>query len=114
MHIPDLPVSKTAPFNTIYSPALATSIKTSFDMQMDDALWSDTGAVAKLLSSRDGYVDGTLAPIMGVAGVTGTTMQKVALNATQRAGILTHPALMSIFATENTSHPIKRGVFIWD
>jgi hypothetical protein len=114
MHMPDLPTSKTAPFATIYTPALAASIKASFDMQMDDAFWADKGTVTSLLTSRSAYVDGALAPIMGVQGVTGATMQKVTLPATQRAGILTHPALMSIFATENESHPIKRGVFIWD
>jgi hypothetical protein len=114
MHLPDLPTSKTAPFATIYTPALANSIKTSFDMQMDDALWADKGAVTTLLTSRSTYADANLAPILGVAGVTGTTMQKVTVPNTQRAGILTHPALMSIFATENESHPIKRGVFMWD
>jgi hypothetical protein len=114
MHLPDLPTSKTAPFATIYTQALANSIKTSFDMQMDDALWADKGAVSALLTSRETYADATLAPILGVTGVTGTAMQKVAVPTTQRAGILTHPALMSIFATENESHPIKRGVFMWD
>jgi hypothetical protein len=114
MHITDLPRSKTAPFNTIYSPALAASIRTSFAMQMDDALWADRGSLTALLTSREAYVDGALAPIMGVSGVTGTTMQKVQMPATQRAGILTHPALMAIFATDNESHPVKRGVFLWD
>jgi hypothetical protein len=114
MHLPDLPTSKTAPFATLYSPALAASIRTSFALQMDDALWADKGATTALLTSRDVYVDGTLAPVMGVTGVTGTAMQKVQSPAGQRAGILTHPALMSIFATDNESHPVKRGVFVWD
>lgn len=114
MHLPDLPTSKTAPFNNLYSANLAASIKTSFDMQMDEALWAETGALKSMLTSRSAWVDGTLAPIMGVTGVTGSTMQKVTLPAGQRAGIMTHPALMAIFATENTSHPIKRGVFLWD
>jgi len=92
MHLPDLPLSKTAPFNTLYTTALAASIKASFDLQMDDALWADKGAVTALLTSRDVYVDANLAPIMGVAGVTGATMQKVQANPAQRAGIMTHPA----------------------
>src|SRR4029079_13507283 len=58
------------------------------------------------------WVDAALAPILGVQ-VTGA-MQKVAVPSTQRAGIMTHPALMAIFATENESPPIKRGVFLWD
>jgi hypothetical protein len=114
MRITDLPPSKTAPFATIYTPALAASIRASFDAQMDDALWADTGAVTALLTSRQAYVDQTLAPIFGIKNITGNTLQKVTLDPAQRAGILTHPALMAIFATENGSHPIKRGVFMWD
>ncbi|HVZ72293.1 MAG TPA: DUF1592 domain-containing protein [Polyangia bacterium] len=109
----DLPNSKTSPFDTKYTTTLQAAIKQSFDMQMDDALWADTGSVTALLTSRTAYVNQELAPIMGVTGVTGTGMQKVQVNQAQRAGILTHPAIMATFATENTSHPIKRGVFIW-
>jgi Protein of unknown function (DUF1592)/Protein of unknown function (DUF1588)/Protein of unknown function (DUF1595)/Protein of unknown function (DUF1585)/Protein of unknown function (DUF1587) len=113
LRVTEMSPSKTAPFDAKYTPSLINSIKTSFDMQMDDALWADTGAVTALLTSRTAYVNQELAPIMGVTGITGATMQKVQVNATQRAGVLTHPAIMSTFATENTSHPIKRGVFVW-
>ncbi len=113
LRVTDLPASKTAPYDATYSSSMINSIRTSFDLQMDDALWADTGSVTSLLTSRTAYVNQELAPIMGVTGVTAATMQKVQVNATQRAGILTHPAIMSVFATENTSHPIKRGVFVW-
>jgi hypothetical protein len=113
LRVTDLPPSKTAPFDKTYSSSMINSIRTSFDLQMDDALWADTGSVTALLTSRTAYVNQELAPLMGVTGVTGATMQKVQVNATQRAGVLTHPAIMSVFATENTSHPIKRGVFVW-
>jgi hypothetical protein len=113
LRVTDLPPSKTAPFDAKYSPTLINAIRTSFDMQMDDALWADTGAVTALLTGRTAYVNQELAAVMGVTGVTGTAMQKVQLNPAQRAGVLTHPAIMSVFATENESHPIKRGVFVW-
>jgi hypothetical protein len=113
LRVTDMPPSKTAPYDATYSTSMINSIRTSFDLQMDDALWADTGAVTSLLTSRTAYVNQQLAPIMGVTGVTGTTMQKVQVNPTQRAGVLTHPAIMSVFATENTSHPIRRGVFVW-
>jgi hypothetical protein len=113
LHVTEMQPSKTAPFDTKYTGTLINAIKTSFDMQMDDALLADSGATTALLTSRSAYVNQELAGIMGVTGVTGTAMQKVTVPQAQRAGILTHPAIMSTFATENGSHPIKRGVFVW-
>jgi hypothetical protein len=36
------------------------------------------------------------------------------VNPAERIGILSHPAIMGALATEDGSHPIKRGVFVWD
>ena len=116
----DLPTSKVKnpvtafDYATDYSPAVQTSLKASFDAQVDAALWGTGDSVKAQLTGTDAYVDGNVAKIFGVTGVTGTTLQKVTVNPQQRAGILTHPVIMSTFATETSSHPIKRGVFFWD
>jgi hypothetical protein len=116
----DLPTSKVknpvtnTDYGTLYSPAVQTSLKASFDAQVDAALWGGGDTVKALLSGSDAYVDGNVASIFGVTGVTGTQIQKVTANPAQRAGIITHPAIMSVFATDTASHPIKRGVFFWD
>jgi len=116
----DLPTSKVknpvtnTDYGTLYSPAVQTSLKASFDAQVDAALWGGGDTIKALLSGSDAYVDGNIASIFGVTGVTGAQMQKVTANPAQRAGILTHPVIMSVFATETASHPIKRGVFFWD
>jgi hypothetical protein len=36
------------------------------------------------------------------------------VNPAERIGILSHPAIMGALATEDGTHPIKRGVFVWD
>ncbi|HVU50865.1 MAG TPA: DUF1592 domain-containing protein [Polyangia bacterium] len=116
----DLPTSKVKnpvtnmDYGTLYSPAVQTSLRASFDAQVDAALWGGGDTIKALLSGSDVYVDGNVASIFGVTGVTGTQIQKVTANAAQRAGIITHPAIMSVFATDTSSHPIKRGVFFWD
>jgi hypothetical protein len=116
----DLPTSKVknpvtgTDYGTLYSPAVQASLRSSFDAQVDAAFWSGGDTVKALLSGSDAYVDGNVASIFGVTGVTGAQIQKVTANAAQRAGIITHPAIMSVFATDTASHPIKRGVFFWD
>jgi hypothetical protein len=119
LRVLDLPTSKVKnpitnmDYATLYTPDVQASLRASFDAQVDAALWGTGDSVKALLTGTDAYVDGNIAKIFGVTA-TGTTLQKVTVNPSQRAGIMTHPALMSIFATETSSHPIKRGVFFWD
>jgi hypothetical protein len=119
LRVLDLPTSKVKnpttnmDYATLYTPDVQASLRASFDAQVDAALWGTGDSVKALLTGTDAYVDGNIAKIFGVTA-SGTTLQKVTVNPAQRAGIMTHPALMSIFATETSSHPIKRGVFFWD
>jgi hypothetical protein len=120
LRVLDLPTSKilnpvtNVDYGTLYTADVQTSLRASFDAQVDAALWGPADSVKALLTGTDAYVDANVAPIFGMTGVTGTTMQKIAMNPAQRAGIMTHPAIMATFATESSSHPIKRGVFFWD
>jgi hypothetical protein len=110
----DMPLSKAGAAGALYTSSVQASMRTSFDMQVDDALWAPTGAVQALLNGNTAYVNADLAPIFGVTGVTGTALQKVTVNSMQREGILTHPVLMTVYAIDTTSHPIKRGRFVWE
>jgi hypothetical protein len=109
----DMPLTKAGAAATIYTPAVQAAMRTSLDMQVDDALWAPTGAVKSLLSGSSAYVNATLAPIFGTT-TTSATMTKVTLDPTQRAGIVTHPAIMTTYAIDTASHPIKRGRFMWE
>jgi hypothetical protein len=116
----DLPSSKVInpstniDYGALFTPDVQTSLRASFDAQVDAALWGPGDSVKTLLTGTDAYVDGNIAKIFGATGITGTTLQKITVDPTQRAGIMTHPAIMSVFATDTSSHPIKRGVFFWD
>jgi uncharacterized protein DUF1592/uncharacterized protein DUF1588/uncharacterized protein DUF1595/uncharacterized protein DUF1585 len=119
LEILDLPLSKgdntvtNINYGTLFTPSMQASIRASFDAQLDDAFWGGTDAVKALLTSTNAYVDANTAQLFNVTS-TSATVQKVAVDPTQRAGILTHPAIMSIAATDTQSHLIKRGVFFWD
>ena len=119
LEILDLPTSKgtnsvtNINYGALFTPAMQASIRASFDAQLDDALWGGGDAVKALLTGSNAYVDANTASLFGTTS-TSATMAKVAVDPTQRSGILTHPAIMSIAATDTQSHPIKRGVFFWD
>ena len=58
------------------------------------------------------YLNGRLAKFYGVNLPADAPFQKVKLNPQQRAGILTHPYMMSAFAHTDSTSPILRGVFL--
>jgi hypothetical protein len=119
LQILDLPTSKSknpvtsVDYGTMFTPGMQTSLRASLDAQIDDALWGTGDSVKALLTGTNAWVDTNTAPLFGITSAT-ATMAKTPVDPTQRAGIMTHPAIMSIFATETSSHPIKRGVFFWD
>jgi hypothetical protein len=100
---------------TEFSPALQQAIIDSFDMQAEAALWAPTNSMKTLLTGDTVYANSVLAPVLGVTVPAGTTaLTPVQVDTTKRSGILSHPLLMATYSTTSTSHPIKRGRFVWD
>jgi Protein of unknown function (DUF1592)/Protein of unknown function (DUF1588)/Protein of unknown function (DUF1595)/Protein of unknown function (DUF1587)/Protein of unknown function (DUF1585) len=66
-----------------------------------------------LLTTPVTYVNAKTAKLYGVAGTFDeATMTRVDLDATQRAGLLTHVGFLASFAHTNATAPILRGVFV--
>ncbi len=95
-----------------FDDAVASSLRTSLDLFLDDIVWSDTADYRDLLLADDWFVNETLAKYYGIEGVEGEQFQKMPRDPEQSAGILTHPYLMARFAYHKTSSPIHRGVFV--
>jgi hypothetical protein len=114
LHLNTLPPSKAGGYAEVYDAAMQQSLRDSFNAQVDASLWAESGGLTALFSASEAFVDERTAPLFGLSGVTGNELQLLPVDAAQRAGILTHPALLATLATETGSHPIKRGVFVWD
>jgi len=69
-----------------------------------------SGKLEELYTSTNSFVDGPLAALYGVSGVTGADMKPVKLDATQRSGILTHGSYLAAQAEGDHPHPIHRGL----
>jgi hypothetical protein len=68
--------------------------------------WTD------LLTSTDTWLNGPLAQLYGVGGVTGSAFQKATLDAKMRGGLLTQASFLSIAALADQSSPTLRGVAV--
>jgi hypothetical protein len=105
-----------------FDPAIATDLRTSLELFLDEVVWSEASDFRQLLLSDEVYLNGRLATYYGVsppppklfgARLGGNApFRKVKLDAGKRAGVLTHPYLMAGFAYTGSSSPIHRGVFL--
>ena len=108
--VPDL--SKDPKRYSQFNEVIASDLRTSLDLFLDDIIGSDTADFRQLLCADYVYLNGRLAQFYGAELSADAPFQKVALDPRERAGILTHPYLMSSFAYTASSSPIHRGVFI--
>jgi hypothetical protein len=65
-----------------------------------------------LMTAPFTFVNKTTAPLYGVPGSFGDALQRVDLDPTQRAGLLTRLGFLAANAYSNQSSPIHRGAFI--
>lgn len=107
---PDL--SKDEKLFPEFDKVVATDLRTSLELSLDEIVWSEGSDFRRLLGEDAIYLNQRLAKLYGaeVAGDAG--FQKVALNPGERAGVISHPYLLAGFAYTATSSPIHRGVFI--
>lgn len=95
-----------------FSDVVANDLRTSLELFLDGLLASDTCDFRSFLLSEETYLNGRLAKFYGVELADDAPFQKVVLDPGERAGVLSHPYLMSGFAYSATSSPIHRGVFV--
>jgi hypothetical protein len=95
-----------------FGDATRASMKASTLRFLEHTFWESDAKLSTLLTDSHAYVDGTLAPIYGVAAPPGADLVYTALDPSQRSGLLTQAGFMAAFAHNRTSAPILRGVFV--
>ncbi len=105
-------VSRDAMEYPQFTDALRASMKAEFGAFVGDVLFEGDGRLETLLTSRTTFVDASLASLYGVSAPAGAGLQKVQLDANQRAGVLTSVGLLTAHAISDISAPIVRGKFI--
>lgn len=95
-----------------FTPELAADLRTSLDLQLDEVIQSEHADFRQLLLSDGFYANSRVAKFYGIALAEGSAFERVATNPAERAGVLSHPYMMTGFAYHATSSPIHRGVFL--
>jgi len=71
-----------------------------------------TGKLSDLFTSVNTFVNGPLAAVYNVQGVTGDKLMPAKVSAKERAGFLTQGAFLASHADGDFDHPVKRGVTV--
>jgi hypothetical protein len=79
---------------------------------IDDVVWNGDGTLAALFGAPYTFANAALAQYYGISGVSGAGFTKVALDPTQRGGVLTQGGLLSLLAKPNQTSPVHRGKFV--
>jgi mono/diheme cytochrome c family protein len=95
-----------------FDAAVVADLRTSLELFLDEVVNSKESDFRRLLTADEVYLNDRLAKVYGVNLPTNAPFQKVKLDAGRRAGVLTHPYLLTTFAYTDHSSPIHRGVFI--
>ncbi|WAC20700.1 DUF1592 domain-containing protein [Luteolibacter sp. SL250] len=91
--------------------AVLADLRRSLDFFIDDIVWNGSGDYRQLLSADYMVLNDRLAKFYQKESV-GPDFKKVHLEGSQRAGVLTHPYLLTSFAYFKDTSPIHRGVFL--
>jgi hypothetical protein len=105
-------LDKSATRYPSWKPTLLPTLERELELYADAVTFERKKGLASLLTSSFGFVNKDTAPIYGLAGTFGDTLQRVDLPATQRAGLTSQIGFLAANANALTSSPIYRGVFV--
>ncbi len=95
-----------------FDAATAADLRASLEAQIDAVLWDGDASLESLFTGGDVFVDARLAPIFGMSDVSGDELVRRQADPSERAGILTHPALLAATAHADQTTPVLRGKFV--
>lgn len=108
-------VSKDTKVFPGFDEALVADLRSSIDAFVEQVVWSEGSDYRELLLADYLFVNRRLADFYGLKFEStggGDTFVRVACDPTERAGIFTHPFLLSVLSYHKSTSPIHRGVFL--
>jgi len=79
---------------------------------VDWVMWQGDGRLETMLTAPVAFVNQELAHAYGIPGITGTALQQVSVDPTQRSGILTELSVLTALGKPDRSSPVLRGKFV--
>ena len=108
-----LELPSNAEFVTL-EPDVAPLAVSETERFIDAVTWGEPGDFGALLTAPFTFVNERLAGYYGIPGVSGEVWQRVELDSTRRAGILTQASVLASRSSPERTSPTRRGLLIVD
>ncbi|MBX3126233.1 MAG: DUF1592 domain-containing protein [Polyangiaceae bacterium] len=112
MHLGEL---QTLTKSEVRFPELTPKLKQAMVQEtrrfVEHVIFDGDGKLSTLLTANFTFVNAELAPLYGVAPPA-SGWAKVTLDPAERAGLLTHPSVMTVFSGPEQTSPVYRGLFV--
>jgi len=90
---------------------LRTAMRTETELFFDSIIREDH-SVLDFLDAKYTFLNEPLAKHYGISGVTGADFRRVAVDGTQRGGILTQASILTVTSNPTRTSPVKRGKWV--
>jgi len=95
-----------------WTPEIGALMHEETQSFIEHEIWNGSGTWPGMLTAPYTFVNDALAKYYGLPPVQGAQFQKVAVDPSQRLGLLTQGALMAGTTTSNFTNPVIRGAFV--
>lgn len=97
-----------------FSDRVAADMRTSLEMHLEEVVWRGDGDLRELFLSEELFVNQRLAEFLGLDAPGGDPERfaRVPAETRERAGVVSHPFIVTAFSYYRDTSPIHRGVFL--
>jgi hypothetical protein len=113
LHHPLEEAMKDADLFPEFDTQLASAMRIETEAFVKRVFFEEDASFDKLFTANFAYVNGPLAELYGVAGpADADTFEWVTLDDSERAGLLTRAAFLTVLSAQRETTPIRRGVWV--
>jgi len=95
-----------------FDKKIISDLRTSLDLFIDSVVWSDTSDYRQLFTEENIYLNPRLADFYGAPRPKSKSFEPLPTPDKRRAGLLTHPYVLTAFSYHQQTSPIHRGVYL--
>src|SRR6185503_1555104 len=82
------------------------------ERMVEAAIWQEGGKLSTLLSAPFSFMNARLATFYGLTGPSGDAFERIALDPSQRLGLLTQGGILAAHSHAAKTSPVLRGKFV--
>ena len=106
-------LERDAGYYPTFQPGMGALFRQETEKFLDDVVWKGSGDLSGIFSAPYTFVNGPLATFYGLPGVTGAEFQKVTLDGSRRAGLLTQASILTVTTPGSRTDPVVRGKWVY-